>query len=80
MAFSLTEDMRLAGIKADSDHAQRSLKGQFKYAGKLARFTVICGGDERQRGNVRIRDMQTREETEVPVDEVIPKIKALLDR
>ncbi|MBQ8136510.1 MAG: histidine--tRNA ligase [Clostridia bacterium] len=74
MAYAITQDLRQAGVKADCDHAARSLKAQFKYAGKLARWTVIAGGEERGRGNVRVRDMQTREEWECPVADVAADI------
>ncbi|MDR0898672.1 MAG: histidine--tRNA ligase [Oscillospiraceae bacterium] len=70
-AFRITQTLRDAGLKVEMDHAGRSLKAQFKSADKLgAARVVIVGGDELARGTVRVRDMGTKEETEVPVEEV----------
>ena len=67
-AFKLMESFRAAGLRADMDHQGRSLKAQFKYADKLgAKNMAILGGDEIERGVVKIRDMQTREEWEAPL-------------
>jgi histidyl-tRNA synthetase len=65
-AFELTLAFRRAGLKADMDHAGRSLKAQFKYADKLgARYVGILGEDEVTRGVVKLRNMDTKEEWEV---------------
>ncbi len=78
-AFKLTQDLRGAGVKADCDHMDKSLKAQFKYAGKVAApFVAILGGDELQKGVVKVRNMDTREETEVPMDDAAGKIKEML--
>ena len=67
------------GVKADSDLCVRSLKGQFKLADKLgARLIVMVGGDEFDRGTVRVRDLQTREEQEIPIGEAAEKIREML--
>lgn len=69
-AYTFTEALRDAGVKADMEHTGRKLKGQFKFADKVrARLVVIMGGDEYERGNVKIRNMQTKEEKEVAIDE-----------
>ncbi len=69
-AFTLTQCLRANGVKADSDLCGRSLKAQFKYADKLgARLIVMIGGDEFERGTVRLRDLQTREEKEIPLSD-----------
>ena len=66
-AFQLTLTFRESGIKADCDHTGRNLRAQFKYANKLGiRMMAIVGGDELERGNILLRDMQSGEETEVP--------------
>ena len=67
-AFELLLALRGAGIKADMDHAARSLKAQFKYADKLgASFVAILGDDEVAKGVVKVRNMGTREEEELPL-------------
>lgn len=77
-AFDLTQEMRLAGIRADCDHVGRSLKAQFKYAGKTAGYVVMVGGEEGARGHVKVRDLTTREETEVDRDKACDTLKNML--
>ena len=78
-AFKVTQALRAARVKADCDLCDRSLKAQFKYADKLgAKLIVMVGGDEFERGTVRIRNLQTREETEIPIGEAAEKIAAML--
>ena len=46
-AFSLVQACRDAGLSADVDHQQRSLKSQFKLADKLgAHYVAVLGPDE----------------------------------
>ena len=67
-AFVLLEDFREAGLRADMDHQWRSLKAQFKYADKLGtQYVAVLGEDEMAKGVVKLRDMSTREEWEVPL-------------
>ena len=67
-AFELMLAFRKAGLKADMDHAGRSLKAQFKYADKLgAAYVAILGEDEHTRGVVKLRNMSTKEEWETPL-------------
>jgi histidyl-tRNA synthetase len=68
-AFSLTQQLRAAGLKADCDHTGRGLKAQFKYANKLGiPYVAILGGDELARGVVKLRDMVSGEEQEINLD------------
>lgn len=77
-ALSLLQTLRSAGIRAEMDHMARSLKAQFKSADKLgAHVVAIVGGDELARGTVRIRNMQTKDETEVPLDAATQTIQAI---
>ncbi|MBR2925702.1 MAG: histidine--tRNA ligase [Clostridia bacterium] len=67
-AFKLMNAFRQAGVRADMDHQGRSLKAQFKYADKLgAKHMAIIGDDELAKGVVKLRDMATKEEWEVPL-------------
>ena len=48
----------------------RSLKSQMKYANKLgAKFVLVLGDDEASTNKAKIKNMQTREETEINLDE-----------
>ena len=67
-AFELTLSLREAGFRTDCDHVGRNLRAQFKYANKLKVATmVIVGGEELERGNVKLRDMQSGSESELPI-------------
>ncbi len=78
-AFTLVQSLRKAGVKADCDHMGKSLKAQFKYADKVnAPLIAILGGDELQKGVVKVRNMSTREETEIPVDGAAGAIAGML--
>jgi len=49
----------------------RSLKAQMKYAGKSgARFVLVLGDDEADSGIGRLRNLETRAETEVRLDQL----------
>ncbi|MDO5022517.1 MAG: histidine--tRNA ligase [Eubacteriales bacterium] len=75
MAFHIVQDLRKAGIAADCDHLGRSMKAQFKFANKLnVKFVIMAGGEEKERGTVRVRNMHTGEEKEVSTDNIINTI------
>ena len=68
----LIHELRDRGIRADLDHAARSMKAQFKYANKLGiRKVIVIAGDELAKGVVKLRDMEGSAETEVPRSEIV---------
>ncbi len=70
-AFRLIQSLREAGIRADMDHCGRSLKAQFKYANKTGvRWTGVIGDEEAAAGKVKLRNMETGEESTVPAESV----------
>jgi histidyl-tRNA synthetase len=76
--LALVDEARAAGLRVDADLAGRGTKGQFKQADRLgARFTVVTGQDEWERGVAAIRDMSTGAQDEVPLDHVV---RALAER
>lgn len=80
-AFMLTKDFRANGIKADMDHAGRSLKAQFKYADKLgATYVAIIGQDEIAKGVCKLRDMKTKEEWEAPLAQAASLLKERMEK
>lgn len=71
-AFALAQQLRDAGVPADMDHQNRSLKSQFKLADKLgAHFVVVLGPDELAAGNVNVRNMQAHEEQTIALADVV---------
>lgn len=70
--MKLVRELRENGLRADIDHACRSMKAQFKYAGKAgAKNVVVIGGDELEKGVVKLRDMENSVEAEVARDKII---------
>ena len=68
----LVGELRAKGVKADLDHAARSMKAQFKYAGKIGvRKVVVIAGDELEKGVVKVRDMEKSEEIEVARNQIL---------
>ncbi len=79
VVFSILQGLRDEDIRTESDHQNRSLKSQFKQADKLgARLTVIVGPDELAADEVIVRDMETKEEERVPLDEVVAHIDGIV--
>ena len=67
----LVGELRARGIRADIDHAARSMKAQFKYANKLnVKNVIVIAGDELEKGVVKLRNMAQSSETEVPRNEI----------
>jgi histidyl-tRNA synthetase len=65
-AFSLASELRDRGVAAETDYGDKSLKSQMKRADKSgARYTFIIGGDELNRGTVKVRDMEASTEREM---------------
>ena len=73
--LKLVAELRAAGLKADLDHAARSLKAQFKYADKSgAPWAITIAGDELEKGVVRLRSMADSAEEEVPRGEIVARL------
>ena len=63
--------LRLAGIKAETDLIGRGLKPQMKYSDKIgAKYTLVLGDSEIETGTVRLKDMETGEQTEWEIDKL----------
>ena len=78
-AFAVLQQLRDAGVAALSDTQGRSLKSQFKVAGKSgAALAVVVGPDELAKGEVKIRDFATHEETLVSVKDVASTVARML--
>ena len=58
LAFSLCNTLRLAGIRADMDFSNKSLKSQMKRSNKLScSHTLIIGEKEMEEGKAQLRNM-----------------------
>lgn len=69
---ALTERLRDAGIVSTVYLGQKKFGKQLEYAVKgNYSHAVIMGGDEVARGVVRVKNLNTREETELPIDSLV---------
>ncbi len=69
--FELTHQARRAGLQAQLELSGRSLRGQLRHADRLgARYVAIIGED----GEASLRDMQSGEQRETALQNVIPTI------
>ena len=57
-AFQLCDTLRKMDVSAEFDHAARSVKAQFKYAGKVgAKYVVVIGSNELESGEYTVKNM-----------------------
>jgi histidyl-tRNA synthetase len=70
-ALALVRELRYAGLRAELDLADRSLKGQMRQADRLgAASAVILDAD----GGVQIRDMSSGEQREIEAARVVEEL------
>jgi histidyl-tRNA synthetase len=75
-AMPLIHALRAAGIGVDTDYTGASLKSQMKKADKSgARYTLILGEQEIRSGRAILRNMQTREQKELPLQSIVEELK-----
>lgn len=73
--LKLARDLRQEGISVRMDNLARNIKGQFKYADRLnAKYTIVIGEDELDRGIVSLKNMEKSEQKEVRFDELVSEI------
>ncbi|MEE0264256.1 MAG: histidine--tRNA ligase [Acutalibacteraceae bacterium] len=69
-AFNLAKEVREAMISVECDIVGRSLRAQMKYADKIgAKFSIVLGDNEIAENKAMLKNMETGEKTEVPLDE-----------
>ncbi len=74
-ALTLLAELRQANLVAEVDLMGRSLKAQMKQAGRLgAKYVVVIGDDEIERGVAVVRDMASGDQTEVPLSELLSQL------
>ncbi len=71
-AFALTGELREAGVPAECDLMERSLKAQLKYADKSgAKYVAVIGSDELAEGAVNVKKMSDGSTDKVPFEGLI---------
>jgi len=75
-AFGISNDLRNNGISCEIDYEKKSLKAQMRAADSQgARFVLIIGDDEINKGEAALRDMKTKEQAAIKFDSMVSKIK-----
>jgi histidyl-tRNA synthetase len=71
-ALVIVHRLRDAGFVTERATAGRSFKGQMKAANASgARYTVVVGQREAERGGVAVKDMRSEQQTEVPRTDLV---------
>ena len=74
-AFLLVQELRGRGVETEMDYEGRSLKSQMRRADKSgARYVLILGEDEMNRGEIQVRDLREKSQQVVPLDGVITRL------
>lgn len=71
-ALKLMKELRENGVCVQMDVMGRNLKNQFKHANRIgAAKTIVIGDSELESGRLTIKDMESGEQTEVAMDEIV---------
>jgi len=74
--FALLCNIRKAGIRADIDFNNRSLKSQMRYADKIkSRYVILLGEDELKEGVCLLKDMGDSSQKKIKLDNIVDQIK-----
>lgn len=80
VATRVLAELRESGLSADRAYGGRSVKAQWKVADRSgARYGVMLGEAELQRGTVGVKNLITGEQVEVPRDALAPWIVTRLE-
>lgn len=78
-AVRIAQNLRGRGLWTDYDLKQRSLPKQLEYANALkARVAVIVGPRELKEGKVRVKDLRTGKESDVPASSLVDQVAKLV--
>jgi histidyl-tRNA synthetase len=76
LAFEWTCRLGISGISAEMDFSDKSLKSQMKRADKSgAAHVLILGDKELEEGSAILRNMATKDQISVPLDNIIKTIE-----
>jgi histidyl-tRNA synthetase len=69
VAFRLMAELQRAGLRVELDYEGKSLKSQLRRSDKFkARFTLIIGGDELNRGTGALKEMVSGTQVDVAIE------------
>ncbi|MFE7776045.1 histidine--tRNA ligase [Streptomyces sp. NPDC057445] len=77
--FGIVTELRKAGVAADFSFGGKGLKGAMKNANRSgARYAIVAGERDLAEGVVQLKDMESGEQTAVPLDGLVPEIRSRL--
>jgi histidyl-tRNA synthetase len=80
LAFEWICELGLAGIRVEMDFSDKSLKSQMKRADRLgAAHVLILGENELQTGSATLRNMETKEQVSLPLDNLVENLQNKLN-
>ncbi len=78
-AYQWTCGLNLSGISCQTDYRGKSMKSLMKRANKLnARYVLIAGENELAQNTLIVRNMETKEQFEVAMDNLVPELKTII--
>jgi histidyl-tRNA synthetase len=76
-AYRLVNRLHLEGIRAELDYEKKTLKSQMRRADKLkARYVLILGEEELEKGRAVLRNMKTKSQEEIPMHGIVEALKS----
>ncbi|MFD7227388.1 histidine--tRNA ligase [Streptomyces sp. NPDC059881] len=77
--FGVVTELRRAGVAADFSYGGKGLKGAMKNANRSgARYAVVAGERDLAEGVVQLKDMESGEQTAVPLDGLVAAVRSRL--
>jgi histidyl-tRNA synthetase len=81
VALADAAQLRAVGYQIEYPFKNQGFAKQFKSANQSgARFALIYGSEELERGVVKVRDLSKGSEVEIPRDQLLLQVPALLER
>ena len=75
-SLSIAQQLRAAGVNTELYPDTDKLDKQFKYADKKGiPYAVVIGEDETKAGTVTLKNLATREQISLPIDQVVAKLR-----
>ena len=79
LSFDWAVSLRKAGLWVEMDYGSKGLKAQMKKAGRLgARKVLMVGEDELASGKGVLRDMETKGQVDVEIEDIVNRLKKIM--
>ncbi len=78
-AFRIVEELRMNGIHTEFLYQAKNLGRQMKEAAEIGvEYVVMVGGEEWDRGEIRLKNFKTQEQADIPKDNIIGVVRMRL--